>query len=475
MAWTLADVLSATGGTPLGEAGTESFSAICTDTRELLPGCLFVPLRGENFDGHQFVAQALEKGAAAALWARPEVPPDLPAARLVRVADGLRAYQDLGAWHLRRLGIPTVAVTGSVGKTTTKDLCAALLGSRLRVHKSRLNYNNEVGLPRTLLELGPEHEVAVLEMAMRGPGQIRQLARLVRPQVGIVTTVGESHLEFFDSREGIARAKGELLEELDPRGVAILPRDCDFFPLLLEQAGSRRVLTFSATRPADYCVARATSLGLEGWRLELLCQGRQVALRFPLPGRHNLADLLAALAAAAVLGVAPEEAAPAAEGFRPAEMRSEIHRLADGTVVLDDSYNAAPASMEGALEVLATAPGRRLAVLGDMLELGPLEEEGHRRVGRAAARAAQVLLAVGPRSRALADEARRWGLAEVHWVPDAQAAWEALLPLLRPGDTVLVKASRGTRLDLVARRLLGQEGGEPEAGAGKSRRPGLEA
>lgn len=446
--WTLEEVLRATGGTPL-HGLPERFPSVFTDTREGTPGALFVPLKGERFDGHDFVPQALEAGAGAALWARPEAPAGLP---LVRVADGLAAYQALGAQNRRRLGIPVVAVTGSVGKTTTKDLVAALLETRFRVHKSALNYNNEVGVPRTLLELEPTHRAAVLELGMRGPGQIRELARLVDARVGLITHIGESHLEFLGSREAIADAKGELLEEMPPDGVALLPRRSPFYERLAAKARGR-IVSFAVEGEADWTVLSRRSLGLEGQELGLRHPGGTSRLRFSLPGSHNLSNLVAALAAVAEFGLAPEDVAEACAVFRPTGLRSELLRLSDGTVVLNDSYNAAPSSMLGALEVLSGSSGRRVAVLGDMLELGAAEEALHREVGDAAARSADVLLAVGPRSRAMAEGARAAGLARVHHAEGREEAWDLLRAELHPGDVVLIKASRGIGLDVLAARL----------------------
>ncbi len=455
-AWTFEEILRATGGVPgHGWSGTPLFSAICTDTRDVLPGALFVPLRGERFDGHQFVHQALDSGAAASLWARDEVPAGLPTDRLIRVHDGLQAYQALGRENLLRLGVPVLAVTGSVGKTTTKDLLASLLRSRFRVHCTRLNYNNEVGVPRTLLELQSHHEMVVLEMAMRGPGQIRELARLAPARVGIITHIGESHLEFLGSREAIADAKAELLEEMPTSGLAILPRHSPFFQRMAARARGP-VLTFSGEGPADWTAVRVHPLGMEGSDIEVRHPEGTSRVRFGLPGRHNVSNLLAALAAAREFGLTCEEVAEPLASFRPSGLRTEVLRLPDGTTLLNDSYNAAPSSMRGALEVLSGAPGRRVAVLGDMLELGAAEEDFHREIGEAVARTGvAVLVAVGDRSRVLARAARLAGVPTVHWTLEREEAWSLVRAEVRAGDAVLIKASRGIGLDVIAERLRG--------------------
>lgn len=447
MNWSLDLVARATGGRLTPFSGLE-LTGISTDTRSLAPGNLFVPLVGPDYDGHDFVAQAFADGAAATLWARPE-PPAQP---VVLVENTLTAYQDLARFHRRMLAVPIVAITGSAGKTTTKELCAAVLGARYKVHKTARNYNNEVGVPRTLLELEPSHQVAVVEMAMRGAGQIRELARLADTRVAMITSVGEAHIELLGSRQAICDAKGELLEELTPGSTAVLPAESEFFERL--KARTRcEVLSFAVEGPADVRALRLESRGVLGWNLEVDCLGRRSELDFPAPGRHNLSNLMGVLAVAALFGVTAEDAAEAVASFRGAELRMEVSTLEQGVVLLNDSYNASPAAMEGALEVLGTATGRRLAVLGDMLELGAFAPELHRRVGEAAGKAdLDVLVAVGEESRALADAARG-GSGEVHWAPDREQAWEILRPLVAPGDTVLVKASRGMGLDWVAKQL----------------------
>lgn len=447
--WSLDEIVAATGAIPAG-AGTlpSHCTGIATDTRALEGGQLFVPLSGERFHGHDFVEQACKAGAGAALWSRPVIPPALSDAPLLRVEEPLEAYQMLGRFHLRRLGLPVVAVTGSTGKTTTKDLIAALLGSQLVVHKTEANFNNDVGVPKTLLELGPEHQAAVLELAMRGPEQIRRLARLLDARAGIITNIGVSHIELLGSREAIADAKGELLEELPRDSLAILPFRSDFLDRLRGKACCP-VATFSSHPgdAADMVPHELQDLGLEGWRVRV----GEVTFPFRLPGLHHVEDLMAALLAAQAVGVDVAAAVRGLDDFRPSGMRMEVARLADGSVVLDDSYNAAPDSMEGALQVLAGAGGRRLAVLGDMLELGPAELEGHRRVGRAAAASGiDVLLAVGERSRELAAAARQAGLRRVFWAPTREEAERLFFEEFRAGDCILFKASRGMGLDRLA-------------------------
>lgn len=450
--WSLTEVLEATSGqsTSFALQGEHQFEFISTDTRQLQPHSLFVPLKGAQHDGHDHVHSALASGASACLWSREgEMPEGLP---LIRVQDSLQALQDLGAYHLRkRVGCPVVAITGSTGKTTTKDLVACLLSSRLRVLKTPGNFNNDVGVPLTLLQLERNTQAAVMELGMRGLEQIRRLARLLQPRLGLITNIGVSHIELLGSRENIARAKGELLQELGPEGVAVIPRDSDFFEFLSGLQGGK-ILSFSGdpNSPAVVKPRQRLQRGLEGWGLEF---EPGVMWDFPLPGEHHVEDLAAAWAVAREMGIHPEEAGEALRQVRLSHLRMERQTLGNGLCLLNDAYNAAPDSMRSALKVLDYASGRKLAVLGDMLELGDYEQQAHRELGEwLAALQLDLVVAVGTRSRALAEAARSQGL-EVLWVEHTGQAMQALEGHLRQGDTLLLKASRGVGLDRLVPEL----------------------
>jgi UDP-N-acetylmuramoyl-tripeptide--D-alanyl-D-alanine ligase len=439
-------------------------SVVCTDTRQLVPGCLFVALKGERFDGHRFVARALAEGAAAAIIAqaqaeavRAEV---AGAGTLLVVDDPLRALGDLAGWYRSRFAIPVVGVTGSVGKTSTKEMLAAILGRRAPVVCTQANHNNEIGLPLTLFALESQHTAAVVELAMRGRGQIAYLANIARPRVGVITNIGTSHLELLGSQEAIARAKGELLEALPPDGAAVLPAADPFLPLL-RSLSSAPVTTFgfAGEGSPDVAVADLMVEPTES-RFTLQALGVSVSVRLPLPGRHNALNAAAAAAGALRAGATLADVAAGLEAARLPEMRMQVTRTASGITVLNDAYNASPASMAAALEHLAHLPGaRRLAVLGDMLELGDGSRAGHREVGRHAA-GLDLLIAVGERARDLADGAREAGMAaeRVLTCDDAAAALALLRQVVQPGDAVLVKASRGMRLEIVSEGLESADG-----------------
>ena len=455
VAWTLHEVLEATRGqsTSLAVSDEHQFAHISTDSRQLAPGCLFVPLQGAQHDGHDHVKSALESGAAASFWAQPEVPEGLADAPLIRIQDSLQALQDLGAYHLhQRVRCPVVAITGSTGKTTTKDLIACLLATRYRILKTPGNYNNEVGVPLTLLQLEMDTQIAVMEVAMRGLEQIRSLALLLKPQIGLITNIGVSHIELLGSRQQIARAKGELIESLAPEATAILPRDSDFFDYL-SSLHQGPIVTFSGdpTSAAQIKPLVRQERGLEGWRLEL---ESGIGWDFPLPGEHHVEDLAAAWGVARHFGIDPQVAGEALRQVRLSHLRMERHDLGNGLCLLNDAYNAAPDSMRSALKVLGYAPGRKLAVLGDMLELGEYEEQAHRELGQWVAElGVDVLLAVGQRSRSMAQSAQKAGLHSVLWAADIDDAAAMLRPQLASGDTLLLKASRGVGLDRLVPEL----------------------
>lgn len=446
-----AEICAATGARAAFDAGRR-FSGVSTDTRTVEPGMLFVALRGERFDGHDFLAEALRRGAAGVLVDGRAALPELPGASAFVSADTLAAYQALAAAHRARFSIPVVAVTGSNGKTTTKDLIAAALGSRLRVLKTQANFNNEIGLPRTLLELSAAHEAAVVEMGMRGLGQIRALARIARPTIGVVTNVSETHVELLGSIDNIARAKGELAEALTADGCLLLNAD-DPRVAAMRARAKCPVRTFGFAPDAD---VRAERVRMAEGRTSFECVagGWRRTFVLPLLGRHNVCNALAAIAVGTELGLSPEELQAGVSALQPTPMRLETH-CAGGVTVINDAYNASPASMRAAIEVLAeAAPGRKLAALGDMLELGGEAEALHAAVGELlAARGADAVVTVGKLAARIAERAAALGVAAYACEDHAQAA-ARLQSLLRSGDTVLVKGSRGMRMEKVAELLL---------------------
>lgn len=456
-----------------------SFGEAVTDSREVGPGALFVALAGERTDGHNFLGDVIARGARGALVTRTgvearvaalaevgrpwalidpatgeglaEAPPE--ACLLIAVDDPLMAVQRLAVYHRRQLTPTVVGITGSVGKTSTKEVTAAVLGARFRTLKSKRSFNSEATLPTSLLRLTSDHEVAVLEMGMWAPGEIRFLASLARPQVGIVTNVGPTHLERLGSIEAISDAKAELPESLPAGGWCILNAD-DARVRAMAARTQAQVLTYGLAADADLRAEDVRSYGLEGIGLTASYRGERRALRLPLIGRHSVYIALPAIAAGLALGMSWDAIE---RGLADPEARPRLNVLEGprGSRIIDDTYNAAPASTLAALDILADTAGLKVAVLGDMLELGAAEEEGHREVGRRAAEVADHLITVGPRARWIAEAALAAGMPaeRVAALATTAEAPAALLPLLGPGVYALVKGSRGVEMERIVAAL----------------------
>jgi UDP-N-acetylmuramoyl-tripeptide--D-alanyl-D-alanine ligase len=463
MTLTLAEILAGTGGvlvaSPAG-AGEPAFAGVSIDSRTIRTGELFVAILGPRFDGHDFVADAARQGAAAAVVHREmDAPPELA---LVRVEDTTRALGALAHRVRGKATAPVVGITGSVGKTTTKDMAAALLETRGPVLRTAGNLNNEYGLPLTLLGLGEEHWAAVLEMGMSAPGELRTLSAIAEPDVAVITRVAPVHLESFGSVDAIAEAKAEILDGVRPGGTAVLNGDDPRLRRVGETWGGR-VVWFGRDRRHDVSAERWRGT-VFGMRFDLRVDGSSVEVALPLAGPHFVENFLAAAATAHVLGVGADAMAEVAAGLGPAPHRGEVRRLGEAVTLIDDSYNSSPEALEAAVVALTLAPGRRrVAILGDMLELGETAADLHRGSGRALAGRVDVVVGVGPLSKETVAGAREAGLSEealAHF-DDAAATAEALGEIVRPGDAVLVKASRGIQLERVVDALVDRfEGGE---------------
>lgn len=435
--------------------GDRAISGVVVDSREVRSGELFVALRGEQHDGNDFVPQAAAAGAAAVLGERlPSPAPEGLVAFVVR--DSLAALQRLAGWWRRRFTPRVVAVTGSVGKTTTKEIAAALLSARFVTLKSAGNQNNEIGLPLTLLKLAPEYERVALEMGMYARGEIRDLCRIALPQVGIVTCVRPIHLDRLGSIEAIASAKAELPEELPPDGLCVLNADDERVAAMAARTAAR-VMTYGIDRPAGVMATDVTSLGAGGMRFRLVSGDQSVAVDLRLPGRHQVSNALAAACVALAEGMPVEEVAAVLSTVRD-ELRLRVRPGIRGTTLLDDTYNAGPDSMAADLAILADTPGRKVAVLGDMLELGSIEQEAHLALGRQAAGVVDLLYTIGPRARWVADGARAAGHQRVLAFTDKGELAAALRDALRPGDCVLLKASHALALETVVAELKEENG-----------------
>jgi UDP-N-acetylmuramoyl-tripeptide--D-alanyl-D-alanine ligase len=464
----LEGVLRATGGSLATAArGAAAFSGCAIDSRTVERGDLFVPLPGARADGHDFIAAALEGAASGSLIRHDRPVPAAAAATgkpIVRVDDPLRALQALGRWCRDRAGIPVVAITGSNGKTTTKEMVAAVLATSRRVHKNVGNLNNHIGVPLTLTRLRPEHEALVVEMGMSARGEIKDLCAMASPTIGVLTNATAAHLEQLGSVEEVARAKSELAEALPTQGLLVLNADD---PLLWPMNRERliRKTSYALDNPDADIRPRRLSVDPDGQSRFTLEDGSEGTLA--LLGRHNVRNALAAVAVGDELMVPRAAALAALAALRPAKHRLEVLR-AGGISVLDDAYNANPASMAEALALLGSleTKGERRAVLADMLELGPRSEALHEQAGRAVPPAAW-LYAAGSFAAALARGARAAGVAakRIRTFEDVESMAAAVAADAKPGDLVLVKASRGMRLERVVAALI-PNGGSGGRGTG---------
>jgi UDP-N-acetylmuramoyl-tripeptide--D-alanyl-D-alanine ligase len=446
------DLLAVTNGRLVAPTAIPGFAGASVDSRRIVPGSLFVALVGERADGHAFVAAALRAGAVGALVARPVPLPSDATGFQVQVADPLIALQDLATWWRSRFPVRVVGITGSTGKTLAKETVADVLARGFRVLRNEGNLNSETGLPMTLLNLDASYELAVLEMSMYTVGEIARLAEIARPEVGVVLAVHPTHLERAGSIERIAQAKSELPAALPTDGLAVLNAD-DSRVAAMRDVTAAEVVTFGLGPDADVRASAMTSRGVEGTEFLLIAPWGQTQVRSGTPGRHLVPHALAAAAVAHRFGLPLDEVAEALASGSRAEHRMAVLEAAGGATLIDDTYNASPISVRGAVEFLAETPvaagRRRLAVLGDMLELGPDEERLHREVGEMAAPHVDGLLAVGPRARWIAEGATSAGLARVLTADDADQAVLVLERELAPGvgDLLLVKGSRGIELD----------------------------
>jgi UDP-N-acetylmuramoyl-tripeptide--D-alanyl-D-alanine ligase len=422
------------------------------DSRHVRPGDLFTAFHGEHHDGNDFVADALRNGAVAAICERAPAG-SWPDRTIVVAPSGLTAVSELAhAWRLA-CNPRVVGITGTVGKTTAKDLVAASLASRFRTHKSEGNLNSREGLPLALLSLRPEHEVSVLEMAMDSPGEILELCRVAEPEVGVVMGVGLTHVSKLGSIDAITAEKLSLARFLPPGGTAVLNADD---PRVEPASGDLacHVLTFGASEAAAVRRGPVTDSGLAGTAFDVTCRGETVRVHSPLPGEHVVPAALAAIGVCLALGMTLPESAEAV-GRAEIEGRMRVRHSATGATILDDRYNSSPASLAGALRMLGRLHGRRIALLGRMAELGQFEADEHRKAGRIAAGNCDVLVAVGETCDLLVEEARAAGLADARWYASKDEAAAAVRAMLHDGDYVLVKASRSQAFETIIPLLEG--------------------
>lgn len=467
MRWTVANVANAVGvSAPASADSLAKLAGVSIDSRTIQRGELFVAIRGPRFDGHDYVAAALERGAVAALVEsrRAGDCPEALRGKLLAVENTVRGLQELAAkycdeWRKAKPRRRIAAVTGSAGKTTTKEILAALLAARFRVLKSEGNLNNEYGLPLTLFGLTDEHDVAVVEMGMSHRGEIARLAEIARPDVGVVTNVAPVHLEFFSSVDEIALAKRELIEGLGgSEPVAVLNAD-DSRVSKFGEGFRGRVLRYGLSEDAEFRAENIEDRGMDGSGFDYESPEELARLRLPLPGRHNVLNALAALAAASKWHIGVSEAKQVFPRLEPASMRGEFLKFAAGFAVINDCYNSNPVALERMLDLLAATPGyrRRILVAGEMRELGPASGELHERAGKYAARKSEVdwIFGVAGDAERIVQGAIEAGhpTERTAMFASSEEAAQKIAEFVAPGDLVLIKGSRGVHMESIAARL----------------------
>ena len=445
--FTKIEVQEATGAAILVSGEKGMFSGAETDTRIIGRDALFVALKGERFDGHDFVGKAVQLGAAGAVVSQMRDEYKEYGITIFIVDDTLKAYQDLARFHRRRFSIPVIAVTGSVGKTSTRNMIASVLSQKYNVLQTEKNFNNEIGLPRTLLQLTEGHEACVVEMGMRGLGQIAELASIAEPTIGVVTNVGKSHIELLGSQENIAKAKSELVRALDENGTAVLNAD-DSFVASMASVCRGSVLSYG-TKADDDIWAEQITVSKQGVAFICHC-GEVFTAKIPAISRHHAYNGLAAAAVGRLTGLSVEEIRHGLAAYKGVPMREELISLPPYTFI-NDAYNANPASMSAAIRSLDTlTAGRKIAVLGGMLELGDWAQDEHEKIGRDIALSGiDILIAMGDLAGYIASAAREGGMEQVYTAATHDECAARLKAVLQPGDTVLLKGSRGFAMEKI--------------------------
>lgn len=447
-ALSVGEIARAAQGVLMNFEGEYEVSGVSIDSREINPGDMFVALKGENFDGHDFIQKAVENGAVLVVAHRM---PECCKIPYILVEDTLKALQDIASYYRSKFHIPVVAITGSSGKTTTKDMMASVLSQKFNVLKTEGNFNNAIGLPLTLFRLQHSHQIAVLEMGMSSLGEISLLSKTARPSIGVISNVGLTHIEKLGSRENILRAKLELFSYFNSDSTAVINGDNDMLHGF--RSDKFRVIRYGLSQSNDIFAYGIEEKGEAGIEFCVDSQGLRSKFELTLPGIHNVYNALSAIAVARLFDMKAEEIQRGLDGFSPSEMRMEIINLGSGAKLINDVYNANPESMKAAIDVLRAmkSEGRSICILGDMLELGELSPEEHYKIGMyAACSGADVIAAVGKFS----EDVRRGAMASgmggsIYVFSDIKDAAEFLNDIIKPGDTVLIKGSRGMKMEYI--------------------------
>ncbi len=443
-----AEIATALQGRLVNCSADKEITGVSIDSRSIKQGDLFIALRGESFDGHNFIGSAAEKGATLVIT---EKEPEQSVPHIL-VRDSLKALQDIARHYRNKFNIPFVAITGSSGKTTTKDMIASVLSQKFEVLKTEGNLNNAIGLPLMLLRLERRHEIAVLEMGMSSLGEIELLSDIVRQDVAVISNVGIAHIEYLGSRENILKAKLEIFSYFNEGNIAVINGDNDM--LAGHQSDGYKIIRYGLEPENDIQAIHINEKGESGIDFTVALGGASEAFNVPLPGIHNVYNALSAITVARLFDMEAESIRRGLAGFKPSKNRMEIITTTDGLKIINDVYNANPESMRAAINVLKgyTAEGRRIFVSGDMLELGDISDKEHFEIGAyAALNGIDIIASIGDHSDAVVKGAEASGVdrKNLHAFPDKETAAPQLKRMLRPGDVLLVKGSRGMKLEYI--------------------------
>ena len=455
---TIREIVQATGALMIAlgnmeEALNRQIWYVTQDSRETKEGVLFVARKGEVRDGHDFLPQCFEQGVTACLSEKVIAPQN--GAVLLLVPSTGKALLDLAAYYRDLFDIPYIGVTGSVGKTTTKDMIASVVSQKYNTLWTDGNYNNEVGVPLTIFRIEPQHQAAIIEMGMNHFGEIDRLAAVVRPQIGVISNVGVAHIEHLGSRAGILQAKCEMFAHMDETGTAILNADDDMLQTM-DGKLKQRLLWFGTENRKEYSADEIRQIGLEKTSCKISTPIGEIQVDIPVPGQHMVLNALSAAAVGVELGLGLEEIKRGIEQFKPTKNRMDVMRCANGITILNDVYNANPVSMKASLDILSNVEGRKAAVLGVMGELGEFAEDFHQQIGAyAAEKKVDLLFCIGQHCECMAKGAKEGGMTAVYPCASQEDFWKTGLALLQKGDTILVKASRSVGLEKTVEKLQG--------------------
>lgn len=441
------EIIGCTNGDPKNITGNFDIKGVSTDSRNIKSGELFIALEGKNFDGHNYIEEVFKKGASAAVVSK-EMGSNYP---IIVVKDTLEGLKKIAAYYKQKFPIPVIAVTGSTGKTSTKEMIASVLCEKFNVHKTQQNFNNEIGLPHTLFNLNKSHEISVLEMGMNNPGEIQRLVEIARPDIGAITNIGTAHIENLGSRENILNAKMEITTYFNDKSLLIINSDDEYLSKIKDKGYN--ILGVSINGNGDYNAESVSNLGENG--IEFICEikGQKHVFKINLPGMHNVYNALFAIAIGDYYNVSVEKMKAGILNFKPGKMRMDIIEIGDKVKIINDCYNANPDSMKAALDVLDSyGESRKIAILGDMYELGSYSEKAHREIGRYAINKCDILIAVGEQGIFMYEESKK--LMKSYYFRTKDEACLYIKDLIKDNDVILIKASRGMNMEYMTKFII---------------------